>query len=709
MKRITRVVLSLVMVSCGKGGDNGFSGDNGNYESGDCVGGGWCGDKAIEITANIADAEAMFIAAESSSVLSDISVEKAVTVSTASPLFSVTTSGVVGALAAAYKESGSDALADLPRLSFVAVSPVGHVILVFEHPFIYRNETDDDIALDEYSDPWAESSPFTCQIFVVDKKMGDASLSASDPPGLTCLTTDLVLNTWDFRAAMIQFDGDGGVYFTAHVPQNWKNLLLKWTPGLDDTSTASADESVDGTLAEVINANICFREFLVTNEGGVLYTGITSTSGDCNGTSFLRYKTPSGSLQEITSGWWEYVFKPIESTDFVSANISANITEDSTGQILFYGPDPEIATTPDWNDACLFKFNPDATGLARSIKIADCDIDIWQYVEDPDINITTKRSRCIERKTMMGGGNIPEKILLGDLNADGSNYEIYVVGNVYEKKAGEFRYNMCIDESTDQNSEGGDGASAETDGHCIGSNGVPDYTNRDSQTNCTTAGGTWKTYSDCYNDLTDSTLFTNLSTGAASTDSSWTLNNQWCQQTSTDWRETYSAFAWVIWGGDNDTPTDDSDDTKQSIRISDNNEIVRNGWVINNELVYSSFISSDSDLSDGDDSGIYKLRKVVWTDENDNSLVDTTDGDDDDSVPDEISKVDLLTGIEVYELFADPRSNHSGEWFFNGLRFSDNQYVTGTFNPSADDPESTLTSEEGITGQIETLVIVPDL
>ena len=90
-------------------------------------------------------------------------------------------------------------------------------------------------------------------------------------------------------------------------------------------------------------------------------------------------------------------------------------------------------------------------------------------------------------------------------------------------------------------------------------------------------------------------------------------------------------------------------------------------------------------------------------------MVDTTDGADDDTVPDEITKVDLLTGIEVYELFADPRSNHPGEWFFNGLRFSDNQYITGTFNPSDDDPESTLAAEDGITGQIETLVIVPEL
>ena len=683
-------VLGLMTVQCGKGNgtDNTFTGDD--YESGDCVGGGWCGDQAIEITANIAGAEAMFIASESSSVVSDLSVEKAVTVSTASPLFSVTTSGVVGALAASYA-SGSDALSDMPRLSFVAVSPVGHVVLVFEHPFIYREETDDGIGLDEYSDPWAESSPFTCQIFVVNQRMGDASLSADAPPGLTCLTTDLVLNTWDFRAAMIQFDGDGGVYFTAHVPQNWKNILLKWTP--DDVTVPS-----EGSLSEVINANICFREFLVTNEGGVLYTGITSTSGDCNGTSFLRYKTPAGSLQEITSGWWEYVFKPIESTDFpASPNIAANITADHTGQILFYGPDPEIATTPDWDDACLFKFNPDASGLARSIKIADCNIDIWQYVDWAAEEV--KPARCVETKSMMGGGNIPEKILLADVNNDESNYEIYVVGDIYEKKVGEWRCDLCINNDTPAsycNANETLHLEATTSDQCAAvdddEDGTPD--------------GVWTAAANCFNNQPNEDTTGNVCDNAPA---DFNVNNKRCQQPGGDWRETYSALAWVIWGGDNDTPTDDSDDTRQIVRVSGDDEIVRNGWNIDNTLVYSSFITSDSDPSDGDDSGTYKLRKVVWTDGDDDGVVDTTDGADDDSVPDEITKVDLLTGIEVYELFADPRSNHPGEWFFNGLRFSDNQYITGTFNPSDDDPESTLAAEDGITGQIETLVIVPEL
>lgn len=676
MKRFVLVILcTTLFLGIGSCGGGGGGGEDGSHESGDCVGGGWCGESAITVTADIGSSEALFIQNSQSSVLGSIA-NKAITVSSESPLFSVTTSGIVSVLAAAYN-SNSDALSDLPKLSYVAVSPIGHVILVFEYSFMFTETAADGTSMEDYSDPWSPSSPFTCQIFVVNQKIQSAASGSA--PGLTCLTTSLEMNTWDFRSSMIQFDGSGNVYFSAHVPQNWKNILLKWTPGTDDAGTADVDESVNGTLSEVINANICFREFLVTNEGGVLYTGITSTSGDCDGTSFLRYKTPNGALQEITSGWWDYVFKPIESTDFANMSISADVTEANVGQILFYGPDPELATSPEWDDSCLFKFNPDESGTERSVKIADCDIDIWQYVDWAE-EMATKRTRCTEIKSMLGGGNVPEKILLADLNGDSTNYETYIVGDIYEKKAGEWRYDMCVDEN-----------------HCANNNNVPSFTYNDNQGGCEgVSGNTWKLYSDCYNQLTDSTFYTTLTTGAAANESEWRLNGQWCQQPGGDWRNTYSSFTWVIY--DDNGTTDEDDDTREVVRLSDDDEIVRNGWNINNRLVYSSFNTT---------SGAYRLREIVWADSNANSSIDTTDGADDDTVPDEISKTDLLTGIEVYELFADPRSNHAGEWFFNGLRFSDNQYITGTFNPDAADPSTTLATEAEITGQIETLVIVP--
>lgn len=62
----------LAFSSCGKGG-----GDFPTVESGECASGGWCGEQAIETTANIAGAEALFIQSSSGSVLSSISPGKA--------------------------------------------------------------------------------------------------------------------------------------------------------------------------------------------------------------------------------------------------------------------------------------------------------------------------------------------------------------------------------------------------------------------------------------------------------------------------------------------------------------------------------------------------------------------------------------------------------------------------------------------------------
>ena len=64
----------------------------------------------------------------------------------------------------------------------------------------------------------------------------------------------------------------------------------------------------------------------------------------------------------------------------------------------------------------------------------------------------------------------------------------------------------------------------------------------------------------------------------------------------------------------------------------------------------------------------------------------------------------ILEGYEVYELFKHPTD--ANKLYFNGLRFSDNSYVMGSFNP--DEGESSLSVETGITGQIETLVVIPD-
>lgn len=651
LQRFSWFLISLFLVSfgiaCG-GGEEETSSEEDQFSSGECD--GFCGTEQLDVQVDLSGARALFTVeseeSSTSSLVKNLSEPQHLTTSTSSPLFAVTDDGIQ-AILAAFNPSGEDVVSDLPRLSFVAVSPIGEVYLAFEHPWIYRDEAD-GVTIGQYSDPWSSSSPFTCQLFVVNQLIGVAS--SPDAMNLSCVKNGIEINTWDARTKRIQFDASGNAYFAAHVPGNWKDLLWKYTTihsGSDSTATASATID-EGQITEIINANICFERFLITEAGGVLYTGRTSTTGECQGDSFFRFVTPAGGLQQISSGWWDYVFAPIESS-------LENGTEENdfyNGQILFYGPDPLVATAPDWNDACLFRFDPAATGTDRSTQIADCSIDIWQYLTfDADGNANSdavRKTRCQEEKNMLGGNNAPGKILLSDTLDGDSLDEIYVVGDVFEKDASEWRCDLC---TTDTPSS-----------YCV----VGETLHFEATTSsaCTTAGGSFVTTQRCYNNQIDQT-----STGSVCKQSTlptnWEINGQWCDFSDAE-RSTRSAIARV-------DENYDGDGNNRIVRLSGDDEIVDNGWAIEGRLAYLAFNS---------EIGAFELKEVG---------VDAA----------------LLTGIEVYELMLDPRDDT--KWFFNGLRFSDNAYVTGSFNPDADDPESTLDIETELTGQIDTLVIVPSL
>ncbi|MBI2082948.1 MAG: hypothetical protein HYT76_05210 [Deltaproteobacteria bacterium] len=647
-KFIALTIVTGLLASCFGGGDEnqgtrGSGGeDDGRFESGECE--GFCGTEKTDVTVDLAGAQALFTVQSDNSSSGTSKSESGhlialkdasnVTINTSSPLFAVTNDGIKGILSALDPEGG-DAISGLPRLSFVAVSPIGDVFLAFEHSWIYRDSYDDGqgvITIDEYSDPWSPSSPFTCQLYLVDQNITEASGTS----GLICVKNGIEINTYDQRTKKIMFDDAGNVYFTAHVPGNWKDLLWKYSPSSGETS-------------EVINANISFRRVLVTGSGGVLYTGNTSVGReDHGGESFFRYIKPTGELVQITSGWWDFVFAPIESK-LENGTVSNNYYK---GQILFFGPDPQVATKPEWDDSCLFRFDPSATGSARSTKIADCNIDIWNYINFDSTGavntMATQRSRCLETKSMMGGGNQPEKILLADkLDGDGLN-EIYVVGDIFEKSANEWKCDLCTNGTVSS--------------YCVVSGTL--HFEATTASACTTAGGTFTTSSGCFNGQVDKTATGSVCSSTLPTN--WEMNHQWCEFSGNAGRDTRASMARV-------DENYDGANSNRIVRLSANNEMVTNGWAIGNRLAYIAFNST---------SGEYELHEVGKT---------TT----------------LLTGIEVYELMQDPRD--STKWFFNGLRFSDNSYVLGTFNPDASSPSSTLSVESGLTGQIDTLVIVPDL
>lgn len=717
---IKRILASLTLTGfaallsiAGLGGCFG-SGGSDEFSSGDCSG-GFCGSNQIDVSVDVSDAQALFTVQSDASASSGLTLnDKNLTYGSESPLYAVTDTGVKGILTA-LDPTNTNSNADLPRVSLVAVSPTNRVFLVFEHPWTYCNTTSDGTTIEQYSDPWSPSSPFTCQIFMVSEAVG-SDVTDSD---LICLDSQIEINTWDERTKGVQFDEDGNVYYAAHVFGNWKDLVYKYSPSLDTTAASvsaknvaalklknaedSTDSSADFTFeeklcadytaadaarTELINANICFERFLVTETGGVLYTGVTATGGECHGGGGeprFRYITPAGELQQITSGWWDYTFAPIEE------NLENGTADNSyfNGQILFYGPDPTIATSAGWDDSCLYRYDPSETGAEASTKIADCNIDIWQYINfDDDGNPLTdadRKTNCEATKTMMGGGNQPDKILMADnqewratggaeTSKDGLS-EIYVVGDIFEKEANEWRCDVCANDN-----------GADTADVCTLANGNLDLT-KTTSSDCTTAGGTW-TENDandwkCWNNQVASSTTGSVCTEANLPSATWTVNSTRCEFEGNSGRDTRSALSRV------DVDPDGTDHVMT--RLSANDEVVENGWVIDDRIAYLAYNPT---------AGGYELNEIT----NQTAAPATTKT--------------LLSGIEVYELLVDPRTSIESScpaalqsattrWFFNGLRFSDNQYITGAFDPDADDPSATLCTVSGITGQIETLVVVP--
>ena len=641
-KFLTTLIISmtgiLLIASCnGDGGDD-YSGDDFN------------GQQAVSVAADLSGAKALFTVQDDSSsadasISSKLLPNKEVTISQNSSLKKMSVDGVVNAL---YATGGGDnPMDDLPHLSFVAVSPTYDVIFAFERCFIYRTTDDDGNSINDATDAWSCTSAFTCQLFKSPLKLNEYE-EGGDPQPLECITNSLELNTWDFRSKLFQFDAAGNGYFSAHVPNNWKDFLIKW----------NADEAIgsDNSLEYVINSNICYRDFIITDAGGLLYTGIVSTDGDCGGgDSFLRFKTPEGELQQVTQGWWDYTFAPVESGQF-------------DGQILFYGPDPSVATVPDWDDSCLFIFDPEAESGSRSTKIANCDVNVWQLLNEAATE-AAKAEYCASEDYMMGGGNQPDKILLANLAEDDDNEkEFYVIGNIYKKLAGSIQCDICVNSGVACVDSNGKLTADLTEGPCIANAGAESWKSSGSHTGC-------------YNNNTSGAC----SLGDTMPDE-WTINYSWCQQTDSDWTATYASAARVNY--DPEAPEDNT----IAILSSTASDVVSNGWVI------ESLDSDQDDVPDGLDRFVYNAFDV---DAGEYILAEITYDDQVANLP-----IQLLTGYEVYEIFRDPRD--SARWFINALRFSDNQYVMASFDPDDADPSSTLVLEEDIQGQIETLVIMPD-
>lgn len=422
----------------------------------------------------------------------------------------------------------TDCWDQIPRIVTIAECD-DYIYLVFERPFIVRTETPDGERIEDYSDPWSPSSPFTSQLLrssapITDYQAGDR-LERSNLEGVLY---SMEVNTWD-RRRNIQFDDSCNLYLTARVSGTANDVMIMIEPG------AGEDD-----YTEIINANICFENYLVTLLGDVHYTGRSGSGGDCTGDSFYRMVSSDGELTEITRDWWDYKFEPL-----------------SDGTVVFYGPNPTQGGVPSWDSACLFKFDGTKSGDDRYEKQVNCINDWWRYVENrplPEFSTSendTERERCAKQFYTYRGSNAPEKILSIDSNGDGTE-EICVVSDTEYKKKGTWKCNICIDDNT---------------GHCENSEGM--LTGDKTQLACTgTTGNSWSTTGECYNDVTTSACTITQPAG-------WNLNHDWCQDPGSDWADTYSALSCI--------------EADKSIElISSTSETVTNAWVVGDRIIYSS-------------------------------------------------------------------------------------------------------------------------
>ena len=314
---------------------------------------------------------------------------------------------------------------------------------------------------------------------------------------------------------------------------------------------------------------------------------------------------------------------------------------DINDKVVFYGPDPTEDGTPNWDRACIFSFDGCLSDDNRYKKLVSCRGDWWQYVESgPD---TTTSANDTERE------RCEEQFYT--LRGDGVPSKI-----VGLDRNGDGTEEVCLDGEFHYKKKGTWKCNICIDsgtGHCENSAGM--LTGDTTQATCTaTSGNTWSTTGECYNDITTTACTITQPSG-------WKLNNDWCDDPGSSWATQYSGLACLK-------------DDKSVELISSTSEAVANAWKVGKRLIYSA-------VADGE----YCLNAVSF---NSSGTATVTE---------------LTCGIELYEVAKDPADGKDG-LLVNGLRFSDNSYVFGTY----DFTSGKLDLNTALTGIIDTMIILGD-
>ncbi|MFW7377602.1 MAG: hypothetical protein ACOH5I_02185 [Oligoflexus sp.] len=578
---------------------------------------------------------------------------------------------------------------DLPRVATIALSPAGDIYLHFEHPFVYRAPENPE----DWSKVWDHANGYQCQIFkvlggTIDDLRVNPPEAGSD--NLECIDNMRFVDSWQAqRNSVFQFDADSNVYYPGSIP-NGHGKMVVYRRSRDGADTS-----------EVINANICVQDFLVTPNGGVFYTGTSQCDGGGGDGGFFRYVSPESEVREIARDWWNFVFEPVADTE--------------GDQAVFFGPDPRNATTASWDSACLFRFDPSA-GSTAADSISEsitCGNDIWSWIsmtrtvdveefngynphsgnqEIPEGWVEEFTSRCTSEGDVFAGGGSQINAIKQD-----SNGEVYVIGRVRMKKEGEVTCSVNVkgphcalrgapylaghdDYGTEEKCQSSGGSWVINQGWCNGGGGSTLTTCHDADG----GAGDWHYHDVHYGNVASplcsvssdhpqivgngviwntDVIFENAEPAPAPIFSRGWLGcqiknadsgNNW------DWTNEYRGLAKV------------DQESKSLVLLSGKDEQAINIWLVNDVPYYSTY---NTDL------GQYLLKR--YNSEDSESIV----------------------VAEKFEAYNIERSNESGKVFYDGLDFETNSYSFGTMSQTA---PYERTIKTGLTGTVKTIVILPE-
>jgi len=364
------------------------------------------------------------------------------------------------------------------------------VYVQFQNPFQFRNSPPGVNA-------WDATSGYQCQLFrLTGGSAADLKTNAPALNNLECIDNKHFVQGWQQGQNVFQFDSAGNVYYPGGLPNTNQVVVNKIGPS----------DTWESTPTEIINANICVQNFLVTPSGGVFYTGSTCAGGPTGGSmggnsGYFRYIDPAdGSVTQIANNWWNFVY---------DTRVQTN-TESTVDTAVFFGPDPTNATAASWNTACLFEFDP--TGDSPQTRISQtitCGNDIWSWIamsRAEDIttyghglsyqtqNLSTNdiallpswkaeyQKRCETSSQIFAGGSQISRI---EQTRTG---DIYVIGQIQQKVEGTLSCNVSIRGPFCLNSGVPVLSGFDTSNHAV------TVTNA---TTCGTVGGTWTDSGNC--------------------------------------------------------------------------------------------------------------------------------------------------------------------------------------------------------------------